>query len=147
MAELEQHISTIDQAGSLIGFIQPVLQNIDGGEILLYLSTLFGAAVAHMFSLNKGFEGTKPFLKNVFAARHSEFYARVDFILVSLIGSIIGTIIFAPKEHFQALTAGMCWVGAVNIIMKSKSDLAEGRVISSQEGQKVTDATTSGQDE
>lgn len=88
---------------------------------LYYLTTLFGATAMYVFALNKGFEGAIPFLRRFFPNRTDTFYNRVDFFIVILAGSIIGTISFSPQSTLQALAAGFGWVGAMNVLMTPKA--------------------------
>jgi|SRR5690349_2216902 len=90
----------------------------------LYLVTLFGAVAMYIFSLQKGFEGAGPFLKKVLPDRSPVFYDRLDFILVTLTGSFIGWIVFAPTSSFQALAAGFGWVGAINVLISQGENRA-----------------------
>ena len=85
--------------------------------VLYYLVTLFGATAMYVFSLNKGFDGAVGFLKKVFPGRTDSFYYRVDFLIVSFAGSIIGTIFFSPTNNLQVLAAGFGWVGTVNVLL------------------------------
>jgi hypothetical protein len=84
---------------------------------LRYLVTLFGSSAMYAFSLNKGFEGAIIFLKKAFPGRNEAFYSRMDFFVVSISGSIIGTIFFGPTNNLQALAAGFGWVGTVNVLL------------------------------
>ncbi|MFM0139229.1 hypothetical protein [Caballeronia grimmiae] len=97
----------------------------------LYLTTLVGAAAMYVFSLHKGFNGCVPFLKRMFPGRSTVFYDRLDFLLVSFLGSFIGYRLLDPQHYPQALTAGLCWVSAVNVVMKQAEtpDPAHSRVI------------------
>jgi uncharacterized membrane protein YbjE (DUF340 family) len=90
------------------------MPNIDYG---LYAMTLFGSAAMYVFSLHQGFEGAVSFLKRMFPTRSAVFYDRVDFILVTIMGSVLGYILFDPKVAYQAITAGLGWVSAVNVVM------------------------------
>jgi hypothetical protein len=40
-------------------------------------------------------------------------YWRVDAVLMIVIGSIVGYFIHRPQNDFQAMVAGLSWVGAV----------------------------------
>ena len=74
-----------------------------------YLTTLFGSAAMYIFSLNKGFEGSTKFLKKFFPGKSQVFYDRLDFFIVVLAGSMIGTIFFNPDSTLEALAAGFGW--------------------------------------
>lgn len=85
---------------------------------ILYFVTLFGAAAMQVFSLNKGFEGTVPFLKRITSKRRSAaFYARMDFFLTVFLGSFLGFIFFAPDNAQKALASGLGWVASVNVFL------------------------------
>ncbi|MBD3340232.1 MAG: hypothetical protein GF353_14055 [Candidatus Lokiarchaeota archaeon] len=88
---------------------------------ILYLTTLFGSAAMYIFSLNQGFEGSTKFLKRFFPNKSDIFYNRLDFFIVVLAGSIIGTIFFSPDSTLEALAAGFGWVGAINVLMNKGS--------------------------
>lgn len=84
---------------------------------LRYLTTLFGAAAMYVFSLNKGFEGAAAWLRKMLPGRAPVTYDRLDFLVVVIAGSIIGTISFSPASTFEALAAGFGWVGAMQILI------------------------------
>ena len=92
---------------------------------LRYLTTLFGAAAMYIFSLNRGFEGAIAWLRRVFPGHEQVFYDRLDFIVVAIAGSIIGTISFHPAGTFEALAAGFGWVGAMQVLVH-RADKAGG---------------------
>jgi len=90
----------------------------------LYLITLFGTLVMHVFQMNKGFNGTVEFLKSVFPGKSNVFYTRLDLLLVAVTGSLLGMIIFSPQSAISALAAGCGWVGGLNTLVAA----APGRV-------------------
>jgi hypothetical protein len=85
--------------------------------ILYYLGTVLGVAATHIFSMRRGFEGSVPFLKRFFPGHGDVFYRRLDFLLVVLFGSLIGTIFFAPSNMVEGFAAGVGWDGAFNTVM------------------------------
>jgi len=87
-----------------------------------YLTTLFGAMAMYLFSLAKGFEGSKPALKRLFPGKSEVLYDRLDFIAIILTGSIVGTIFFRPLSPLQALAAGFGWTGAVNVLTSQRTE-------------------------
>jgi hypothetical protein len=89
--------------------------------VLRYFTTLFGAAAMYAFSLHKGFEGSIAWQKRVFPGHEQVFYDRLDFFIVAIAGSIIGTISFSPTGTFEALAAGFGWVGAMQILINKPS--------------------------
>lgn len=87
-------------------------------QVVLFCVTLFGSAAMQVFSLNKGFQGTVPFLRKITAKRRSSvFYARMDFFLTVFLGSFIGFVFFSPDTAQKALAAGLGWVASVNVFL------------------------------
>ena len=93
-----------------------------GKSVINYLITLFGATAMYVFSLNRGFDGAVYFLKRFFPGRSDAFYDRVDFLVVILSGSIVGTVFFSPDNALEALAAGFGWVGAMNVLLSHKGN-------------------------
>ncbi len=85
-------------------------------QIALVLTTVFGAVCMHIFSLNRGFEGSLDSLKRLCPGRSDAWYHRVDFTVVVIAGSIIGSLVYAPSNALEALAAGFGWVGAMNVL-------------------------------
>lgn len=81
-----------------------------------FFFTLCGSTSLYMFSLSKGFQGSTPVLKRLFPGNRVVFYDRLDFIIVIVLGSIIGTVFFVPTTPAQALAAGFGWITAVNVL-------------------------------
>ena len=81
-----------------------------------FVITLAAATALYLFSLAKGFTGSTARLKALFPGRSDVFYDRVDFFVVIVFGSVIGTVFFDPKTSPQALAAGFSWIGAVNVL-------------------------------
>lgn len=94
-------------------------------SIIRYMITLLGSFSMYLFSFSKGFDGTGAKLRHLFPNRKRVFYDRVDFILVVVLGSAIGTIFFGPKDSIQALAAGFGWVGAVNILLAKRDGVQD----------------------
>ena len=98
-----------------------ILEQISSPQIRtvagLYLITLFGTLVMHVFQMNKGFNGSAEFLRGVFPDRSPVFYTRVDLVVVSFVGSLVGMIVFSPQSAISALAAGCGWVGALNTLI------------------------------
>lgn len=86
-----------------------------------YMITLLGSFSMYLFSFAKGFEGATARLRQLFPQRRKVFYDRLDFVLVVMLGSAIGTIFFRPGDALQALAAGFGWVGAVNVLFAKRS--------------------------
>lgn len=90
-----------------------------GPDLKIFFTTLFGSAGMYVFSSFKGFENSTNFLRRVLPNRSDVFYARADFMLMTLSGTIIGLITFAPQGVYQALAAGFGWTGAMNVLLKA----------------------------
>jgi hypothetical protein len=85
-------------------------------QIRNFFLTLCGSTSLYMFSLSKGFQGSTPVLKRLLPGKRLVFYDRLDFIIVIVLGSIIGTVFFVPTTPAQALAAGFGWITAVNVL-------------------------------
>jgi hypothetical protein len=77
---------------------------------------LCGSTALYLFSLSKGFTGAAPKLKQLFPGKQPVFYNRLDFIIVIVLGSVIGIVFFQPQTPTQALAAGFGWISAVNVL-------------------------------
>jgi hypothetical protein len=95
------------------------LQSPIGLRCSFFLITLFGATAMYVFSLQKGFKGAGLFLRRFFPGKSEIFYDRMDFLLVVMFGSVIGTIFFWPGSAIAALAAGFGWVGATNTLLSA----------------------------
>lgn len=94
----------------------------EGQKLSLYLTTLFGSFIMYIFSFQKGFDGSISVLKKLFPGRRKVFYDRLDFFVVVVSGSFVGMIMFIPTNHVQAFSAGLGWVGAVTMVLRSQSE-------------------------
>ena len=81
-----------------------------------FFYTLCGATALYLFSLAKGFKGSTPVLRRLLPSRSDVFYDRLDFFVVIVFGSIIGSVFFVPSNPPQALAAGFGWIAAVNVL-------------------------------
>jgi hypothetical protein len=88
---------------------------------LYFIVTLFAATVAYLFSVQGKLKSSVPALQKLLPSRSDAFYNRLDLLLVIIGGSVIGFVFFNPTTARQALSAGMGWVGAVNILSSGKS--------------------------
>lgn len=94
---------------TITNFLQ---SNVQG--ILYYLTVLLGCVVAQVFALWKDYTGARGFIRQAMPSWSDHAVIRADFYLVSIIGSIVGTILFAPNDYRQALFAGIGWFAAVH---------------------------------
>jgi hypothetical protein len=81
-----------------------------------YLVALFGSLAMYVLSLNNRMPVCTPVMRKLFPGRRELFYDWADFVVVVLVGSVIGSIVFQPKSVLPALAAGFGWVGAVSML-------------------------------
>lgn len=80
------------------------------------------AAFAAMLSFTpKGFKGTIPFLKQCFPSRKKEWYFRVNFILIIIIGTFFGYLMSSPKSPVACIIAGLTWTGSIQALLHTTS--------------------------
>jgi len=80
----------------------------------------------YIFSNRKGFDNSIIFLKKMLPNKSDTIYFRLDFILMSVTGTLIGLITFSPQGTYQALAAGFGWIGAMNVLLKSDPPRSDG---------------------
>lgn len=87
-----------------------------------FLVTALGAALMWLYSLDKGFRGAVERLQQLIPGRSVHFYHRLDFGLTTVIGGIVGQILFDPADSnpVQQLAAGLGWAGALTVLASSK---------------------------
>jgi len=88
---------------------------------MYFAVTLFAATVAYLFSVNSKLRSSVPVLKRLIPARSDAFYDRIDFLVMTLGGAVIGFVFFDPTTSRQALSARLGWVGAVSILSHGSS--------------------------
>lgn len=98
----------------------PYLFGDEFAPIRWFILTVCGSTSLYLFSLSKGFQGSLPRLRHLVPGRSNVFYDRLDFLIVVLLGSIIGTVFFGPTNNLQALAAGFGWISAVNVLSSPK---------------------------
>lgn len=101
--------------------IQAFFNNPTVLGVIFYFITLFGAAFVYVFKLHHDFEGSVAFFKKAFPGKSEAFYIRLDFIVVAIVGSIVGEIVFKPGNSIQALSAGFGWVSSLNVVLGGSS--------------------------
>jgi hypothetical protein len=95
--------------------------------IFYYLTVLFGCIVGQVFAVWKDFGGTRAFIRSVFPRWEDPIVHRMDFVLVSILGSILGMLLFRPTEYQQALFAGIGWVATIQALSQRQgSPIAAG---------------------
>lgn len=86
---------------------------------LLYATVLFGALVTQILSLTRNFNGSQAFLKQFAPNISDTMVFRIDFATLTVLGSIIGMILFDPHDYKQALLAGIGWITSVQALAHS----------------------------
>jgi hypothetical protein len=77
--------------------------------------TLLGCAVAYIYADQKGIRSARAFLEKCFPQKTEWFYYRVDFLLTAMIGTAVGTALYAPLSTHQAIAAGVGWTAIFSI--------------------------------
>jgi|SRR5712691_7037416 len=108
----------------MLGDVQAFFKTPLAVGALLYVVTLFGAAAVYVLKLHHDFEGSTAFFKKIFPGKSEKFYSRLDFFIVSLVGSVIGMIVFQPSNAIQALSAGFGWVSSLNVLLAGRGEPA-----------------------
>lgn len=82
----------------------------------------FGAVCGHILSLySKDFKGTQPFLKKMFPGKQDPFYARFDFLLLPIIGTVLSVVLLEPNNLKSAVFAGLSWSGTLVALLNNKN--------------------------
>ena len=85
--------------------------------------TWIGAICGHVLSVYaKDFEGTIPFLKQIFPIKKKAFYARLNFLLLPIIGTLLAMIILEPTNLKSCIGAGLSWSGSINLFLKKTKE-------------------------
>lgn len=81
---------------------------------------VMGCVAAQALSIHKNLTGTQAFLKRLFPTWSDAGIFRVDFVLVTLIGSLAVVSIISPHSVTQALAGGLGWVGCIQLAAAQK---------------------------
>ena len=97
-----------------------------------YVLALLGAVTVYVLSERTVLEGAGAILilRRLFPDRTERFYTFWDLLLTSLLGSIIGLIVYSPQTSLQCLAAGIGWAGAyksLSAISKTNSEIGPPR--------------------
>jgi hypothetical protein len=79
----------------------------------IFLHVMLGAVLMEIFSLAKGFDGAKPWLRDITGWSERAVF-RSNAVLVVIVGTLVGSALVNPTTRAQALTAGLGWVGLLN---------------------------------
>lgn len=94
---------------------------IKGGLVFVgfWLLAYFGALTLYIFVFSNTNDnvGARRFLDRIFPNKSPEFRSRADFIISTILGSLIGIIIYSPQTPIEAYLSGLGWVGALNTIV------------------------------
>lgn len=83
----------------------------------------FGAICGHILSLySNDFKGTQPFLKKMFPNKREQFYVRIDFLLLPIIGAILSVVLLEPDNLKSAVFAGLSWSGTLVALLNNKKE-------------------------
>jgi len=76
----------------------------------------FGVIVFYLFSLSREFQGTTVALRKMFPKWSDSSITRLDFFVVITLGTGVAALLFNPSSSFEAMMAGLGWVGALNTL-------------------------------
>jgi hypothetical protein len=81
-----------------------------------------------VLSVQQGAVGSKHFLRRLFPKWSDTARERMDFVLVTLIGALMGMILLEPHTSKAALAAGLSWVAAFQGVVNIKTAARMGPV-------------------
>lgn len=88
-----------------------------------FFKTWLGALCAHVLSLySSEFNGTIPFIKNIFPNRSDKFYFRWDFFLLPVIGALLAYVLLDPTNLKSSIFAGLSWSGTLIALIKRNNN-------------------------
>jgi hypothetical protein len=83
-------------------------------QLALYTAAILGALTLHLFSFDKNFAGANVVIRQLWPQKSDVFYHRLNFIIMMIVGPLVGFILLEPQKAHQAFVAGASWVGVVN---------------------------------
>lgn len=87
------------------------------------LFTWIGSICGHVLSLYAPeFKGTKPFLEKLIPQKTEKFYFRLDFLILPIIGALLGYVLLEPTNFKTSLFTGLSWSGALSAILKKSEN-------------------------
>lgn len=91
-------------------------------EIYYWTGVYLGSLCGHILCLyNPNFKRTIPFLKGLIPKKSESFYARVDFAILPMIGSVLGYFLITPTGYSSAVFAGLSWSGTLIALLNQKN--------------------------
>ena len=88
-------------------------------KIAIIASTAGFAAMLSL--LPKGFSGTISFLQQFFPYRKSQWYFRVNFFLIIIIGTFFGYLLSKPQTPEACIFVGLTWTTSIQAILHTTS--------------------------
>lgn len=89
---------------------------------LALLLTYFGALVVPILSLYpKEFKGALTFLQKMFPNKSERFYFLLDFLIVPIIGALLGYYLLDPISTKASICAGLSWSSTITAFSKKKA--------------------------
>ena len=86
---------------------------------LFYLIIVgIGCAAGRVFPFQRGFQGSRDFLKHMFPGHTAVFYDRTDFGLTCLLGSMLGMLLVQPTTVHTALATGLGWPFIIRFLVE-----------------------------
>lgn len=76
-----------------------------------------GSVCTQLLSLSE-FKGTMPFFENFFPGKSVEFYYRLNFVILPVVGTFLAYILLEPKGVYQSVFAGLSWSGSLIALLR-----------------------------
>lgn len=82
--------------------------------------TWIGATFGHILSFYKPeFKRTIPFFEKLIPDKNESFYFRLDFIILPLMGALLGFSLLTPIGPQASIFAGLTWSGSLLALLKT----------------------------
>lgn len=99
-------------------WLAPILRSRIATKIFYFLIVAIGCAAGRVFPFQQDFQGARAFVKHMYPGRTPGFYARADFVISCVMGSILGTLIIQPDTVHTALATGLGWPFIVRFLLE-----------------------------
>jgi hypothetical protein len=100
------------------GWSAVVLQSTIATKIVYLIVVGIGCAAGRVFPFQREFQGSREFLEHMFPGRTDVYYERADFLLTSVMGSILGMLLVQPATIHTALATGLGWPFIVRFLIE-----------------------------